>query len=106
MGRCDSFLQLITVLAFSTLSLSHAQCSLALVNEGSFICLWFYQWLVLRVLHDLLSVLLPAVLVMKLKALRRVLYLRDRAMRVHIAMVALLGSKVPAHRAFTLDPRL
>jgi hypothetical protein len=44
------------------------------------------------------------VLVVKVKALRRGLYPRDRVMLVLIVMVTMLGSKVSACRAFTLDP--
>jgi hypothetical protein len=42
--------------------------------------------------------------VSKVKDLRKGLYLRDRPTWVRIAMVAMLGSNVPARGAFTLDP--
>jgi hypothetical protein len=105
-GGMTLFLPLTAVLAFSTLSLLRAKCSHTFVIEGSFVCLWFYRWLVSGVLRGLLAVLLPAALVSKVMALRKGLYLRDRAMRVRIAMVVILGSRVLALGAFTLDPQL
>jgi hypothetical protein len=43
--------------------------------------------------------------VVKVTALRKGLYLRDRATRVRIVIVGMLGLKIPALRAFILDPQ-